>query len=455
MLKKYNTRAYSFPIDYICASFFQKPKNSISKQAMAQHIQMGANGKLSVPDNPIIPFIEGDGIGPEVWAASKTVMDAAIEKAYGQKRKIEWKEVLAGEKAYNQTGEWLPGDTLQACKDYLVSIKGPLTTPIGGGIRSLNVALRQELDLFVCLRPVEWFQGVPSPVKHPEDVDMVIFRENTEDIYAGIEFNYDTPEARKLLDFLTNELGAGKKIRFPETTSFGIKPVSKDGSERLIRAAIQYAIEHGRPTVTLVHKGNIMKYTEGAFKNWGYQMAVREFGDKVFTWDQWEAIKKEQGEDAANEALKKAKADNRIIIDDAIADNFLQQILLAPKNYSVVATLNLNGDYISDALAAAVGGIGIAPGANINYSTGHAVFEATHGTAPRFAGKNMMNPSSLLLSGVMMLQYMGWTEAANMIVESLKMTIKRKRVTIDFYNLMQDATLLSTSDFALELVKNL
>jgi isocitrate dehydrogenase len=422
---------------------------------MAQHIQMGANGKLVVPDQPIIPFIEGDGIGPEVWAASKTVLDAAVEKAYGGKRKIEWKEILAGEKAFNQTGEWLPGDTLQACKDYLVSIKGPLTTPIGGGIRSLNVALRQELDLFVCLRPVEWFQGVPSPVKHPEDVDMVIFRENTEDIYAGIEFNYDTPEAKKLLDFVTNELGAGKKIRFPETTSFGIKPVSKDGSERLIRAAIQYAIDNGRSTVTLVHKGNIMKFTEGAFKNWGYQMAVREFGDKVFTWDQWEAIKKEKGEDAANETLKRAKADNKIIIDDAIADNFLQQILLAPKNYSVVATLNLNGDYISDALAAAVGGIGIAPGANINYSTGHAVFEATHGTAPRFAGKNMMNPSSLLLSGVMMFQYMGWTEAANMIVESLKMTIKRKRVTIDFYNLMQDATLLSTSDFALELVKNL
>lgn len=422
---------------------------------MAQHIHMGANGKLVVPDQPIIPFIEGDGIGPEVWAASKTVLDAAVEKAYGGKRKIEWKEILAGEKAFNQTGEWLPGDTLQACKDYLVSIKGPLTTPIGGGIRSLNVALRQELDLFVCLRPVEWFQGVPSPVKHPEDVDMVIFRENTEDIYAGIEFNYDTPEAKKLLDFVTNELGAGKKIRFPETTSFGIKPVSKDGSERLIRAAIQYAIDNGRSTVTLVHKGNIMKFTEGAFKNWGYQMAVREFGDKVFTWDQWEAIKKEKGEDAANEVLKRAKADNKIIIDDAIADNFLQQILLAPKNYSVVATLNLNGDYISDALAAAVGGIGIAPGANINYSTGHAVFEATHGTAPRFAGKNMMNPSSLLLSGVMMFQYMGWTEAANMIVESLKMTIKRKRVTIDFYNLMQDATLLSTSDFALELVKNL
>ncbi|HTN16381.1 MAG TPA: NADP-dependent isocitrate dehydrogenase, partial [Chitinophagaceae bacterium] len=329
------------------------------------------------------------------------------------------------------------------------------TTPIGGGIRSLNVALRQELDLFVCLRPVEWFQGVPSPVKHPEDVDMVIFRENTEDIYAGIEFNYDTPEAKKLLDFVTNELGAGKKIRFPENTSFGIKPVSLDGSERLIRAAIEYAIEHKKPSVTLVHKGNIMKFTEGGFKKWGYEMAEREFSDKVFTWEQWEKIKKAENEDAANEALKKAKADGKIIIDDAIADNFLQQILLAPKNYSVVATLNLNGDYISDALAAAVGGIGIAPGANINYNTGHAVFEATHGTAPRFAGKDMMNPASLLLSGVMMLQYMGWNEAADIIVESLKITIKRKRVTVDFYNLMQDATLLKTSEFALELVKNL
>jgi isocitrate dehydrogenase len=317
------------------------------------------------------------------------------------------------------------------------------------------VALRQELDLFVCLRPVEWFQGVPSPVKHPEDVDMVIFRENTEDIYAGIEFNYDSPEAKKLLDFLTNELGVAKQIRFPETTSFGIKPVSVDGSERLIRAAINYAIEHKKPSVTLVHKGNIMKYTEGGFKKWGYEMASREFGNKVFTWEQWEQIKKEQNEDAANAALKIAKAEGKVIIDDAIADNFLQQILLAPKNYSVIATLNLNGDYISDALAAAVGGIGIAPGANINYNTGHAVFEATHGTAPRFAGKDMMNPASLLLSGVMMLEYLGWNEAATDIVESLKLTIKRKRVTIDFYNLMQDATLLKTSEFALELVKNL
>jgi isocitrate dehydrogenase len=422
---------------------------------MTQHITMGANGKINVPNNPIIPFIEGDGIGPEVWAASKMILDAAIEKAYKGERKIEWKEILAGEKAFNKTGEWLPVESLDACKEYLVSIKGPLTTPIGGGIRSLNVALRQELDLFVCLRPVEWFQGVPSPVKHPEEVDMVIFRENTEDIYAGIEFNYDSPEAKKLLDFLTNELGAGKKIRFPETTSFGIKPVSVDGSERLIRAAINYALEHKKPSVTLVHKGNIMKYTEGGFKKWGYELASREFGDQVFTWEQWEQIKKEQNEDAANAALKIAKAEGKVIIDDAIADNFLQQILLAPKNYSVIATLNLNGDYISDALAAAVGGIGIAPGANINYNTGHAVFEATHGTAPRFAGKDMMNPASLLLSGVMMLDYMGWTEASKMIVDSLKITIKRKRVTIDFYNLMQDATLLKTSEFAMELVKNL
>lgn len=420
-----------------------------------QHISMGSNGKITVPNNPIIPFIEGDGIGPEVWAASKKVLDAAVEKAYKGERKIEWKEILAGEKAYNQTGEWLPTASLDACKEYLISIKGPLTTPIGGGIRSLNVALRQELDLFVCLRPVEWFQGVPSPVKHPEDVDMVIFRENTEDIYAGIEFNYDSPEAKKLLAFLTNECGVGKKIRFPENTSFGIKPVSVDGSERLIRAAINYAIEHKKPSVTLVHKGNIMKFTEGGFKKWGYEMAEREYGNKVFTWPQWEQIKKEQNEDAANAALKMAKAEGKVIIDDAIADNFLQQILLAPKNYSVIATLNLNGDYISDALAAAVGGIGIAPGANINYNSGHAIFEATHGTAPRFAGKDMMNPSSLLLSGVMMLEYMGWNEAANMILDSLKMTIKRKRVTVDFYNLMQDATLLKTSEFAVELVKNL
>jgi isocitrate dehydrogenase len=363
--------------------------------------------------------------------------------------------ILAGEKAFNQTGEWLPAATLDAAREYLVSIKGPLTTPVGGGIRSLNVAMRQDLDLFVCLRPVQWFQGVPSPVKHPENVDMVIFRENTEDIYAGIEFNYDTPEAKKLLAFLTDELGAGKKIRFPETSSFGIKPVSEQGSERLIRAALEYAIEHKRPTVTLVHKGNIMKFTEGGFKNWGYDLAEREFGDKVYTWQQWEKTKKEHGEDAANEEIKQAKASGKIIINDVIADNFLQQILLAPKDYSVVATLNLNGDYISDALAAAVGGIGIAPGANINYATGYAVFEATHGTAPRFANTDTMNPSSLLLSGVMMLEYIGWKEAADAILKALSTTIMRKRVTIDFYNLMNDATLLKTSEFAQEIIKNL
>ncbi|OSZ78092.1 NADP-dependent isocitrate dehydrogenase [Chitinophagaceae bacterium IBVUCB1] len=420
-----------------------------------QKISMGADGKLQVPDNPIIPFIEGDGIGPDVWTASKMVLDAAIEKSYNGKRKIEWKEMLAGEKAFNQTGEWLPAETLEIAKEYIVSIKGPLTTPVGGGIRSLNVAMRQELDLYVCLRPVRWFQGVPSPVRHPEKVDMVIFRENTEDIYAGIEFKTGTPEAEKMLNFLTNEMGVSKKIRFPETTSFGIKPVSKDGSERLVRAAIKYAIEKRLPSVSLVHKGNIMKFTEGGFKMWGYELATREFGDKVYTWEQWEQTKKEQGEEAANNEIKLAQANSKIIIKDVIADNFLQQILLAPQDYSVVATLNLNGDYISDATAAAVGGIGIAPGANINYLTGHAVFEATHGTAPRFANTNTMNPSSLLLSGVMMLEYMGWKEAADSITKALGDTIKRKRVTIDFYNLMHDATLLKTDEFALEIIKNL
>lgn len=420
----------------------------------SQKITMGENGQLNVPENPIIPFIEGDGIGPDVWGASKRVMDAAVEKSYGGNRKIEWKEILAGEKAFNQTGEWLPKESLDIAKEYLVSIKGPLTTPVGGGIRSLNVAMRQELDLYVCLRPVEWFQGVPSPVKHPEKVDMVIFRENTEDIYAGIEFNYDSPEAAKMREFLA-EVGGLKKVRFPETSSFGVKPVSKDGSERLVRAAIKYALEHNRPSVTIVHKGNIMKFTEGGFKNWGYELAEAEFGDKVYTWGQWERARKTEGEDAANDNMKKAEAAGKLIIKDVIADNFLQQILLAPQDYSVVATLNLNGDYISDALAAAVGGIGIAPGANINYNTGHAVFEATHGTAPRFANTNTMNPSSLLLSGVMMLQYMGWHEAAESITKALSETIKRKRVTIDFYNLMNDATLLKTSEFADELIKNL
>ena len=420
-----------------------------------QKITMGQNGVLNVPDYPIIPFIEGDGIGPDVWSASKMVLDAAVALAYGNKRKIEWKEILAGEKAFNQTGEWLPAETLAAAREYIISIKGPLTTPVGGGIRSLNVAMRQELDLYVCLRPVKWYKGVPSPVVHPENVNMTIFRENTEDIYAGIEFAAGSPEAKKLLHFLTDELGVKNKIRFPETSAFGIKPVSKEGSERLVRAAIKHALQHNMPSVTLVHKGNIMKYTEGGFKIWGYELAEREFGDQVYTWGQWENAKKTQGEDAANARLKKAEAQGKLIIKDVIADNFLQQILLSPKDYSVVATLNLNGDYISDAAAAAVGGIGIAPGANINYLTGHAVFEATHGTAPRFANTNSMNPSSLLLSGVMMLEYMGWHEAGALIEESLATTIMRKRVTIDFYNLMHDATLLKTSEFAQDIIKNM
>ncbi len=412
------------------------------------------NGQLKVPEHPIIPFIEGDGIGPDIWAASVRVFDAAVAKAYDNKRKIEWKEVLAGEKAFQATGEWLPKATLDAFKEYLISIKGPLTTPVGGGIRSLNVAMRQELDLYACVRPVRWFNKVPSPLRHPENVNMVIFRENTEDIYAGIEYMYGTPEAQKLLNFLQNDLGV-KKIRFPETSSLGIKPVSKDGSERLVRSAILYAIEHKLPSVTLVHKGNIMKFTEGGFKNWGYELAKREFDEQVYTWEEWEATKKAEGEDAANKELNIALAHKKILIKDVIADNFLQQILLAPQDYSVVATLNLNGDYISDASAAAVGGIGIAPGGNINYITGHAVFEATHGTAPRFANTNTMNPSSVILSGVMMLEYMGWKEAADIIVHGLSTAIMRKRVTIDFYKLMDDATLVSTSEFADEIIKQM
>ncbi|HQW46370.1 MAG: NADP-dependent isocitrate dehydrogenase [Bacteroidetes bacterium] len=411
-------------------------------------------GILQVPDQPIIPFIEGDGIGPDIWKASVRVFDAAVQKAYHGKRKIHWLEVLAGEKAFNQTGSWMPEATMQAFKDYLLSIKGPLTTPVGGGIRSLNVALRQELDLYVCLRPVHYFEGTPSPMWHPEKVNMVIFRENTEDIYAGIEYMTGTPEAKKLLDFLQNEMGV-KNIRFPETTSLGIKPVSKDGSERLIRASIKYAIDHKMPSVTIVHKGNIMKFTEGAFKNWGYELAEREFGEYVYTWTQWEQTKKEYGEAVANEEMKVASIGGRVIIKDAIADNFLQQALLAPQDYSVIATLNLNGDYISDALAAQVGGIGIAPGANINYLTGHAVFEATHGTAPRFANTNTMNPSSVILSGVMMLEYMGWHEAAEAITHAVGKAIKNKKVTIDFHKLMKEATLLKTSEFADEIILNL
>ncbi|PUZ24692.1 isocitrate dehydrogenase (NADP) [Chitinophaga costaii] len=413
-----------------------------------------SNGQLQVPSQPIIPFIIGDGIGPDIWNASVRVFDAAVKKAYGEDRKIAWKEVLAGEKAFQQTGEWMPAATLADLKTYLVSIKGPLTTPVGGGIRSLNVAMRQELDLYACVRPVRWFDQVPSPVKHPERVNMVIFRENTEDIYAGIEYMEGTPEAKKLLHFLQNELGV-KKIRFPETSSLGIKPVSKEGTERLVRAALKHAVAHKLPSVTIVHKGNIMKFTEGGFKTWGYALAEREFGDKVYTWEQWEKTKAASGEDAAKKEIAQAKAEGKIIVNDVIADNFLQQILLAPQDFSVVATLNLNGDYISDALAAAVGGIGIAPGGNINYLTGHAVFEATHGTAPRFANTDTMNPSSVILSGVMMLEYLGWIEAANLITKALSTAISSKRVTVDFYNLMDDATLVKCSEFADEIIKNL
>ncbi|MBS1762009.1 MAG: NADP-dependent isocitrate dehydrogenase [Bacteroidetes bacterium] len=421
---------------------------------MADKITMGADGKLVVPNNPTIPFIEGDGIGPDIWKASVRVFDAAIKKAYSGEKKIKWKEVLAGEKAFKNSGNWMPEATMEAFKEYLISIKGPLTTPVGGGIRSLNVALRQELDLYVCLRPVKYFEGTPSPMWQPEKVNMTIFRENTEDIYAGIEFMTGTPENKKLLDFLINEMNV-KNIRFPETTSLGVKPVSKEGTERLIRAAIQHAIKHKLPSVTIVHKGNIMKFTEGAFKNWGYELAEREFAGEVYTWQQWERTKKKDGEAVANEEMKISAAGGKVIIKDAIADNFLQQALLAPQDYSVIATLNLNGDYISDALAAQVGGIGIAPGANINYITGHAVFEATHGTAPRFADTNTMNPSSVILSGVMMLEYMGWRDAADLITNAVGKAIRNKTVTIDFFNLMKDATLLKTSEFADEIIQNL
>jgi len=421
---------------------------------MSTKITMGNDGKLLVPNNPTIPFIEGDGIGPDIWAASVRVFDAAVEKAYGGEKKINWLKVLAGEEAFVRKGSWMPNETMQAFKDYLISIKGPLTTPVGGGIRSLNVALRQELDLYVCLRPVKYFEGTPSPMWQPEKVNMTIFRENTEDIYAGIEYMTGTPEAKKLLHFLVDEMGV-KNLRFPETTSFGIKPVSKEGSERLIRSALQFAINNKMPSLTIVHKGNIMKFTEGAFKNWGYELAERDFSGDVYTWRQWEKTKAESGEAVANEEMRISAIGGKVIVKDAIADNFLQQALLAPQDYSVIATLNLNGDYISDALAAQVGGIGIAPGANINYLTGHAVFEATHGTAPRFANTNTMNPSSVILSGVMMLEYMGWREAADLITNAVGKTIRNKTVTIDFYNLMKEGTLLKTSEFGDEIVRNL
>ncbi len=412
------------------------------------------NGVLNTPNHPIIPFIEGDGTGPDIWAAAQRVLDAAVEKAYAGKRKIEWKEVYAGEKAFDQTGEWLPQETLDVIDEYLIAIKGPLTTPIGGGFRSLNVALRQELDLFVCLRPVRYFDGVPSPVKRPEDCDMVIFRENTEDIYAGIEYEEGTEEVKKLINFLQNEMGV-KNIRFPETSGIGIKPISKEGTERLVRSAINYAIKEGRKSVTLVHKGNIMKFTEGAFKKWGYELAEKEFGDKVFTWEQYDRIKEEKGTEAANKAQADAEAEGKIIIKDAIADIFLQQILTRANEFDVVATMNLNGDYISDALAAQVGGIGIAPGANINYETGHAIFEATHGTAPKYAGLDKVNPSSVLLSGVLMLEHLGWNEAAQLIVKAVEKTIQSKVVTYDFARLMEGAKEVKTSEFGDELIKNM
>ncbi|GMB07362.1 NADP-dependent isocitrate dehydrogenase [Thermolongibacillus altinsuensis] len=412
------------------------------------------NGVLNVPNYPIIPFIEGDGTGPDIWAAASRVLEAAVEKAYKGERKIVWKEVLAGEKAFKLTGEWLPQETLDTIREYIIAIKGPLTTPVGGGIRSLNVALRQELDLYVCLRPVRYFKGVPSPVKRPEDTDMVIFRENTEDIYAGIEYAKGTEEAKKLINFLQNEMGV-RKIRFPETSGIGIKPISEEGTKRLVRAAIKYAIEHGRKSVTLVHKGNIMKFTEGAFKNWGYEVAEQEFGDKVFTWAEYDRIVETQGKEAANKAQAEAEAAGKIIIKDVIADIFLQQILTRPREFDVVATMNLNGDYISDALAAQVGGIGIAPGANINYETGHAIFEATHGTAPKYAGLDKVNPSSVILSGVLMLEHLGWNEAAKLIIEAMEKTIAAKIVTYDFARLMEGATEVKCSEFADALIRNM
>jgi isocitrate dehydrogenase len=404
-------------------------------------ITVEADGALNVPNHPIIPFIEGDGTGPDIWSAAKKVLDAAVAKAYGGERSLAWMEVLAGEKAFNETGEWLPEATLQTIRDYKVAIKGPLTTPVGGGIRSLNVALRQELDLYTCLRPVKHFAGVPSPVHGPERHDWVIFRENSEDIYAGVEFEAGSPEQKKLLKFLQEELGV-TKIRFPETSGLGIKPISEEGTKRLVRACIKYAIEHDRPSVTLVHKGNIMKFTEGGFRDWGYELAREEFGAVVLGEGPWCTF-------------KNPNTGKTITVKDVIADAMLQQILTRPDEYGVVATMNLNGDYLSDALAACVGGIGIAPGANINYVTGHAIFEATHGTAPKYAGLDKVNPGSVILSGVMMLEHMGWNEAANLIQKGLQQSILNKTVTYDFERMMDGATLLKCSEFGDAIIENM
>lgn len=416
-------------------------------------ISMSAAG-IHVPVDPIIPFIEGDGTGADIWAASVRVFDAAVQKAYNGTRKVHWKEVLAGEKAFKLSGNWLPQETLDIIAGHLVAIKGPLTTPVGGGIRSLNVALRQKLDLYACVRPVRWYPGVPSPVKEPGKVNMVIFRENTEDIYAGIEYLAGSPENERVKRFLIEEMGV-KNIRFPETSSLGIKPVSIEGTERLVRSAIEYALRKGSKSVTIVHKGNIMKFTEGKFKEWGYMLAEREYGNKVFTWAQYDRIVATDGQEAADAAQKAAVDGGALLIKDVIADAFLQQILLRPAEYDVIATLNLNGDYISDALAAMVGGIGIAPGANINYVNGAAIFEATHGTAPKYAGLDKVNPSSVILSGVMMFDYMGWPEVSNLIEKGLEKAIENKRVTYDFHRLMEGATLLKCSEFGDEIISNM
>jgi isocitrate dehydrogenase len=419
-------------------------------------ITMSSDGTLHVPNDPIIPFIEGDGTGRDIWRSSVRVLDAAVEKAYGGQKKIVWHEVYAGEKAFQKFNNWLPDETIADFRKYLVGIKGPLTTPIGGGIRSLNVALRQLLDLYVCLRPVRWFQGVPSPVKRPEDVNMVIFRENTEDIYAGIEFEAGTEDNQKFLAFLKDQFPkAYSKIRFPESSGIGIKPVSKEGTERLVRAAIKYAIENKRKSVTIVHKGNIMKFTEGAFRNWAYGLAETEFAHQTYTWDQWERTKEAKGEPAANDEQKAALASGKILIKDAIADIALQQVLTRPTEFDVIATLNLNGDYLSDALAAQVGGIGIAPGGNANYMSGHAIFEATHGTAPKYADKDLVNPSSVILSGEMMFRHLGWNEAADLIIKGVDGAIAAKTVTYDFARLMEGATQIKCSEFGDAIIKHM
>ncbi len=414
------------------------------------------NGNLQVPDNPILPFIEGDGTGPDIWRSTVRVLDAAVEKAYGGDRKIHWMEVYAGQKSFDNFGSWLPDETIAACREYLVAIKGPLTTPIGGGIRSLNVALRQLLDLYVCLRPVRWFTGVPSPVRDPSSVDMVIFRENTEDIYAGIEFERGSEANAKFLKLFKENFPAEyQKIRFPDSCGVGLKPISQEGTERLVRAAIEYCIANGRKSLTFVHKGNIMKFTEGAFRNWGYELAEREFGDKTYTWDQYDRTMVDKGQEAANAEQEAALAAGKILVKDAIADITLQQVLTRPKEFDVIATMNLNGDYLSDALAAQVGGIGIAPGGNVNYTTGHAVFEATHGTAPKYANKDVVNPGSLILSGEMMLRYIGWAEAADILLETMDTTIGKKTVTYDFARLMEGATKVKCSEFGDALIANM